>query len=466
MRILVAIALLCAGPAAAAPTPALASPAPAPASPAPAATPAPAAPAAAAPAPRRPIVGFRVRGPSKLTARTLGYLARVSLGDLVGAADLPRIKQALVSSELFERVDVALEAASGGVLLVATLDDKHSWIIAPTLFALPGRRSIGVGFAENNFRGENKKLLIYGQLGDRESLLFGTYLDPRVRGTQLILRGDIFLYRRINEEYANPAGAPTDDRIARSSTATYLGGGLLAGWQHRWWLSTDVRLRGARVTFRDGRYGDDPDIAVPVPQSDGWDVSAQWRATLDRRGHRRGVTWGPYVQLMLDTTIPGLDDYDYTAAQLRAYYSWRFFAEHQLELRLIGNVGYHLPFHEDTSLGGASDLRGYAVDRYRGDTRLVYRAEYSVPLVKWRSFALRGIGFWDSGSIGFVFPRPGDDRDYLPSQLGTVFARTDVGAGLRVYVGAVVLPLLGLDFAYGVEGRSTEIVFELGLTDF
>jgi outer membrane protein assembly factor BamA len=416
--------------------------------------------------PRHPIVGFAVRGDSKVKPRTVGYLAHVALGDRVGPGDLPRIQQALISSGLFEQVDAALEPAPGGVRLVATLDDKHSWIIAPTVFYLPGRRSVGVGFAENNFRGENKKVLLYGQLGDRESLFFGTFLDPRVRGTKLIFRGDVFLYRRINDEYANLARDPTDARIARSSTATYLGGGLLAGWQHRWWLSTDVRLRGARVTFRDGRYGEEPDVAVPVPQSDGWDVSAQGRATLDRRQHRHGVTWGPYLQLMLDTTIPGLDDYDYTLAQLRAYYSWRFFAEHQLELRVLGNAGYHLPFHEDTTLGGAPDLRGYAVDRYRGDTRLVYRTEYSVPLAKWRSFAFRAIGFWDSGYVAFQFPRPGGDRDYLPSQLDTAFFRNDVGAGLRIYVGAVVLPLLGLDFAYGIEGRATEIYFELGLTDF
>jgi len=437
VRVLVAIALACALPAAADPQPT---------------------------GDRRPVVGFRVRGPSKLTERTLGYLAHVDLGARVGPGDLPRIKQALISSELFEQVDVALEPHPRGVLLVATLDDKHSWIIAPTVFALPGRSSIGVGFAENDFRGQNEKVLLYGQLGDRESLLFGTYLIPHVRGSRLSWRTDLFLYRRVNGEYANLPRDPTDDRIARESTATYLGGGILAGWQLRWWLSTDVRLRGAWVTFRDGTYGDDPSVTVPVPQGDGWDVTTQWRTTLDRRHHRRGVTWGPYLQLMAETSIPGLDDYDYATALLRAYYSWRLFAEHQLELRTNLAVGYHLPFHEDFSLGGASDLRGYAVDRYRGDTRLMFRTEYSVPLVKWRSFAFRAIGFWDTGYAAFHFPRA--DRDYLPSQLSASFRRNDVGGGLRLYVGAIVLPLLGLDVAYGVEARSTEVYFELGLTDF
>lgn len=453
MRALVAIALLAASPALAVARPALAVARPATAAADPAEAP-------------RPVVGFRVRGPSKLTERTLGYLARVEPGERVGAADLPRIRQALISSELFEQVEVALADAPGGVLLVATLDDRHSWIIAPTVFALPGRRSIGLGFAENNFRGENKKLLLYGQLGDRESLLFGTFLDPRARGSQLIWRADVFLYRRINDEYANPPGDPTDARVARSSTATYLGGGLLAGWQHRWWSSTDLRLRAARVTFADGRYGGDPDVAVPVPQRDGWDVSAQWRLTLDRRHHRRGVTWGPYLQLMLDKTIPGLDDYDYGMATLRAYHSWRFFAEHQLELRTLANLGYRLPFHEDTSLGGVTDLRGYAVDRYRGDTRVVFRTEYSVPIGTWRSLAFRALGFWDTGYIAFHFPRTGGDRDYLPAQLDRAFRRNDVGAGLRIYIGAVVLPLLGLDLAYGLEARAPELYFQLGLTDF
>ena len=44
--------------------------------------------------------------------------------------------------------------------------------------------------------------------------------------------------------------------------------------------------------------------------------------------------------------------------------------------------------------------------------------------------------------------------------------RNDVGVGLRIYVKAVVLPLLGLDFGYGLEGHSPELYFEVGLTDF
>ena len=35
-----------------------------------------------------------------------------------------------------------------------------------------------------------------------------------------------------------------------------------------------------------------------------------------------------------------------------------------------------------------------------------------------------------------------------------------------MYVNSVVLPLLGFDVGYGIEGHSPEVYFELGLTDF
>ncbi|MBA3455788.1 MAG: BamA/TamA family outer membrane protein [Deltaproteobacteria bacterium] len=415
--------------------------------------------------PEKPVVGFRVRGDTKTSERTVRFLSHVDLGESVGPDDIPRIQEALLSSELFKTVAVSLEEAPGGVLVVATVNDKHSWIIAPAVFLLPDRRSFGVGFAENNLGGQNQKLLLYGQLGDRESQFFGTYLDPSVQGTPFTYRFDLYLYRRIASEYLNPTADPTNKTIARESTATFLGGGALVGFRLAWWLIADLRLRGARLRFTDSQAPDG--TPLPSPEADGWDVSSQARLTLDARHYRYGVRWGPYVQLLLETSIPGLDDYDYSVALLRAYYSWRLLEEHQLELRTIGHVGRHLPFHEELTLGGVTDLRGYAVDRFRGDVRTLFRVEYSVPIVKWRFLAFRAIGFWDTGYSGLHFPTPRATRDYLPGHGdGTGWWRNDVGAGIRIYVKAIVLPLLGLDVAYGIEGKSPAVYFQLGLTDF
>jgi outer membrane protein assembly factor BamA len=413
----------------------------------------------------RPIVGFKVKGKSKVKDETLPYLAHVRAGDEVTAADIPRLQAALISSELFETALVTLEDAPGGVTVVATVEDKLSWIAAPTLYVLPGNTAFGVGFVENDLGGRDQKLLLYGQLGTQTSLLFATFLDPSYHGSKLTYRADVYIEHRHIDEYANPPDDPTSQAIQRSTTQTFLDAGLLVGWNFRWWLVGDVRLRGAYVYFRDPINPSASNIPEPSPEKDGWDVTAQFRLTLDHRFHYFGVTWGPYLQLQVEPSVPGLDSYGYAFGQIRAYYSWKLFCEHELELRTVQAVGYHLPFHEELGLGGASDLRGYPTDQFRGDVNSFYRAEYSFPLFKWWIFAFRGLGFWDGGFSGFYFRRP-TDRDYLATQLGPGVWRDDVGAGFRVYVKAVVLPLLGFDLAYGIEARSPQVVFELGLTDF
>jgi outer membrane protein assembly factor BamA len=418
----------------------------------------------------KPIVGFRVRGDSKLRERTLGFLAHIAIGDYVSDAAIPKITAALISSELFKKVTVTLEEAPGGYLVVATLDDKHSWFAAPTLYLLGERRAVGAGFIENNLGGFNQKLLLYAQYGSHESILFATYLDPSVSGTPFTWRFDIYGYRRQIDEYANPTDDATDESILRTTEVRYLGLGFQAGFTLRWWLVADLRLRGGKMSYHDP-HGPDGE-RLPFPQDNGWDVSTQGRITLDARKYRFGVRWGPYLQLYGETTIPGLDDYDYSSVLFRAYYSWRLFEEHQLELRTNLALGRNLPIHNDLLLGGAVDLRGYTVDRFRGDTRAFFRVEYSVPITKWRMFAFRAVWFWDSGFIGWYRPRKdvldGGDRTYFYPNMerGTSWFRNDVGAGFRIYVKSVVRPLLGIDFAYGIEGEAFSTYFQLGLVDF
>jgi outer membrane protein assembly factor BamA len=422
--------------------------------------------ARAEPEPKLRIIEFRVEGPSKTSERTMAYLAHVAIGDKVGPSDIKRLERDLLSSELFEKVTVTLEEAPGGVIVVAHLDDKHSWIVAPTLFVLPSNLAVGAGFAENNLRGHDQKLLLYGQVGNRTSLFFGTFLDPSFRGSKWTARFDLYAYRRREDEYANPPDDPESDRVLRINTTNYLGGGVLVGYTFAWWEVLDFRLRGGYAWFGTSHAPDG--TPLPVPEKDGRDITLQTHLTLDQRGHHYGVTWGPYLQLTLEASVPGLDDFGYEMGLLRAYYSWRLFAEHELHVRTNLHAGYHLPYQEELLMGGPLDLRGYSTDQFRGDTRLFFRLEYSVPLFKWRIFAFRALGFWDGGYAGRHFSRTTADRNFiLPEQEnGQGVFRDDVGGGLRIYVRNIVLPLLGLDFGYGIEGHSPEVVFEVGLTDF
>jgi outer membrane protein assembly factor BamA len=456
---------------------------PVPASPEPDPAPVVAAPApAAAPPPppidapeltmRRPIVGFRVKGHSKLTERTLAWLMHVEVGDVVGPADLPRLEQALLTAELFKKVAVAYELSGDGVIVVATLDDKLSWLVAPTLYLLPNNTAFGVGFAENNLFGEDKKLLLYGQVGNPNTFFFGTYLDPQVRGSKFSLRVDLYLKHQVGNEYLNPPGDAASKAIARVSTQTYLDGGLLVGYAPVWWLVTDLRLRTAWVQFRDSHADDAAKTAMTAPEKDGWDTTWEVRVTADQRRHRTGLTWGPYSQLFLETSQPGLSTYAYADALLKGSYAWRLFGdwEHELELKGAGEVGWHLPFHQEFTIGGVSDLRGYTTDQFRGDVRAFARAEYSVPLTRWNTdtfgaFSLRGLAFWDSAVAGFRYTDGNSQRDYLPGTTGNTWTRSAVGGGVRIYINSVVLPLLGFDIGYGIEAKDPTFYFEVGLTD-
>src|SRR6185369_768197 len=95
---------------------------------------------------------------------------------------------------------------------------------------------------------------------------------------------DLYLFRRQIDEYDNPHGDPQSTDLARSTTATYLGGGALVGWNFLWWLVGDLRLRGAYVYFRNPKDADG--VALPSPEKDGWDFSLQAHLTMDRRHHR------------------------------------------------------------------------------------------------------------------------------------------------------------------------------------
>lgn len=111
---------------------------------------------------------------------------------------------------------------------------------------------------------------------------------------------------------------------------------------------------------------------------------------------------------------------------------------------------------------GGNSLRGFVYRQFRGDTRLSFTAEYHFPLFTVSPLSFRGVAFSDTGLM--MWRRlPGDRelrdvsgrvvRSYLPDSqggLGNATVAQGVGAGLRLYLRNIVLPLVGVDAAYGV----------------
>jgi outer membrane protein assembly factor BamA len=414
----------------------------------------------------------------KTSDDTVLLIADVEKGDTFTLALQQRITDDLVNSGLFRDVQVIVGPAVGGVKLTIVAKDKFSWVIAPTVYLQPGNKGGGLGFAENNLFGYNKKFLAYAQVATSDSMFIAGYLDPNLLGSPIYFRGDVFL-RRLNvteyEDYdgINLLGEPYPARI---STETYLNSGILLGANLWRGVSLDGRLRGAHVSFSDAHCagGLTPTqmtelgcAALQNPGDDGWDVSTEWKLTYDSRANWYGISKGNYVRLSYERGLPQLgSDFQYWVTYLSMQHAVRIFKEHNFVLKGYASVGYHLPFQQEL-LSGGTDLRGYRNMEFRGDTKIAGNAEYSVPFFKIGPLAFRGLVFTDVAYNTFNQTSGNDKRHYLPHQTNTDVgqARLGVGAGFRIYVRSVVIPLLGIDWGYAPQAGTYYMYFAVGLTE-
>jgi outer membrane protein assembly factor BamA len=423
------------------------------------------------------IVEIKVVGNTKTNQETVLLIADVEVGDRSSASLILRVKTDLVNSGLFKEVEVYSAPVLGGVVLTLDVADKMSWVIAPTFYNQPGNTGVGVGYGENNLFGENKKLLLYGQIATADSLFFGVYLDPSIAGTPLYWRVDSFARHENVTEYTTPEqfdvlDQPTPRRV---STMNYLNNGLLVGVNAWRGFAFDARLRAAYVYFTDANPAEDTDLpdkgeVDEVPQDDGWDVTSEYRLIFDKRANWYGVTTGRLFQLSYERAELGLgSDVDYWIASTRLVLAYKYYKAHNWIIKAFAGTGYHLPFQQEFTSGGVA-LRGYKNRQFRGDTKASLNLEYSVPLFTVGPFALRLLSFVDSAYTTFLNDTDGDrnsSRHYLEGQTDNKLSqfRLGVGGGFRIYVRSIVLPLLGVDWGYAPGANDYQVYFAVGLTE-
>ncbi|HEU5057663.1 MAG TPA: BamA/TamA family outer membrane protein [Kofleriaceae bacterium] len=436
---------------------------------------------------------------SKTTDDTVLYIAGIEEGDEWDQETQERVKRDLVSSGLFKEVDVFSEPhpKGGGVRVTIIVKDKHSWVIAPTFYNQPTNTGGGLGFGENNLFGENKKLLLYGQVATGDTFFIGAYVDPSIAGTPFNWQADVFLrYERVIE-YSPPTRFIIDEEHpvdpVRKSKMMYLNGGLKFGVTILRSLKLEQRIRGAKVAFyknqlHEDALGDESLVCggpcptasgeveisrgLPEPGAEGWDMSTESVMTFDRRANWYGITTGSKLQLSYETSIPG-SDFDYWYSTFSFERAVRFFKRTNFIIRGMAGYGRDLPLQQEYT-GGGTTLRGYENKILRGDVKGAANLEYSVPFFTIKGFAFRGLLFVDSAYVAFLDIEPDDTfRHYLPNaDVGAENVsnlapwKNSVGGGIRLYVRQIVLPLLGLDLGYGLESGGVEVYFAIGVGDF
>ena len=423
---------------------------------------------------------------TKTTDETVRYLAGVDEGDPFRPDDIARIESDLVDSGLFKDVQVFYETLGTRdgeevVRVTILVKDRHSWAVAPTFFFQPTNRGGGFGYGETNLFGENKQVVVYGQLATGDSMFLAGYRDPQVGHTPFLWQAELWLRRDRTFEYAPPGSFLDDAPRVRETKLNVLRAGLRAGVTLFRSASLNWRLRGGYVFYDNTRLTEgaaiedvtgDPSVEdVPDPGVDGWDLWSRYDLEYDRRANYYGIVTGDYLGLQLRHALPFFgSDFDYWIATAEGAMAREPVQTHNLVLRASVDYGRDLPFQHELTSGGLR-LRGYANDQFRGDFKAAANVEYSLPVMTIRGFSVRGLAFVDSSYTAFLNFDGGDgSRHYLPGhgelgRYGLAPFKNAVGLGSRLYWRQVALPLLGLDVGYGLESGAVEVYFALGLSD-
>jgi outer membrane protein insertion porin family len=429
-----------------------------------------------------------VEGNTKTTTPTVELIARIDVGDDWDPDSMDKVKTLLQSSGLFSQIDGFSEPCGpttspkcddAGVRVHLTVKDKHSWIIAPAFYNEPTNTGGGVGFGENNLFGENQKLLLYAQIATGDSFFIGAWVVPSIHGTRFYSQLDTYLKTSRVFEYAVPPGyTDASPPAIRQSRMNYLNAGEKLGLELFRGLKLDVRLRGAHVAYQDvaaltkdpNQFSPGTDVNhPPKPGKEGWDVSNEISLQIDRRANWQGVETGYKYQTSVEYSVPALgSDFHYWIYNLTLYRAVQVLEHHNFVMKGGFHIGHDLPFQQEFTMGGSS-MRGYLNNEFRGDLNITANLEYSFPLFSLFGLGVRGLAFYDSGYTTF---RNADnpERNYLT---GSAFSnqnalapfKNSVGVGTRLFLQQIVIPLLGVDFGYGLEARDFQMYLAIGLTD-
>ncbi len=428
------------------------------------------------------IVEIKVIDNTKTDANTVEYIADVKVGQTLTGEMVEQARNNLLSVGLFKTVNIYWEelVSTGGygVRLVIAAKDNLSWIIAPIFAYSSTNVGGGLAYAESNAFGKNKKFLVLGEYTTAQRLLFVAWLDPQIHNTRWYYRVDLLLRGDSIVEYAR--GHTFDPRVERSTDVDTFGAGILAGLNITRHFHMDLRFKvyydnvhpsSCYNTINKDGSGT-PDVVAEQggwcrqASSSGWDNTLTLNVAYDGRSKVYGVPHGLKIEAIYQYGPTWLGTrYNYHLLSADGMYAWRFFKEHSLTLKAATDIFFDAPFKLEVETGGADNMRGRIYRQYRGDTDVRASLEYVLPLFTVWGLSTRLIAFYDTnltwfrdlpsqsnGPLARFVVRGNGFRDYLPDTASGVTAdswHNGLGLGLRFFLKGVVLPLVGVDVAYG-----------------
>ena len=199
------------------------------------------------------------------------------------------------------------------------------------------------------------------------------------------------------------------------------------------------------------------DLIVSAPLHPGGRVNSMTLGyTWDTRDLPTEPKRGSYRDLSVEVAgglFGGASDFNLYSAEQR-YFIPRRGGKDVIALRLMfGTSTGALPLFDSFSIGGATTLRGYEQDSFRGESMVLGNLEYRYRM----NDSLQIVGFVDAGdAFGGTFPTvvPGFN---VPADDQTLELHVGVGVGLRA-----VTPLGPIRIDWGAGSEGSEIHFGFG----
>jgi hypothetical protein len=461
------------------------------------------------------VAAVKAIGPKKTSPDTLRAIADVKVGDVITKAYLEKVRKRVINSKLFRKVEVFYERVvgrPGWANLYVEAKDRHSWFIAPMFSWEDGRYGGALAYGECNLFGWGKRIGVAARyLTDSQGIGIG-YQDPAVLSSHMSMKVGLGFERKLLSEYVRTMGKALQGPLpARQIWIQQLFASLHFGYTFLRRLNVQAGYKFGLVAFKDPKClhqsehgGDlktgcgDPDdffsgrytSPIAFEQPDGSWRGETYGGPKFWRWKREGVFQlnigystvvdiygvkdGWKVAFKLNLSHPHLgSEFQFVKWVVKGSKAFRFLKTHYVALSAKHEQSYGAPFHREPYMGG-SLLPGYTYRLAVGDTNTSFTAAYNMPLFKVWWFHFRQVFYYrnawiffrDGGGKAPYFKEHDGVRRYhlahTPGPTDRASFLQCVATGLRLYVKAVAIPLLGVDVAYGFESQDVRFYFYVG----
>ncbi len=429
---------------------------------------------------------LHAKDPEKPLKTTVGVIeSRMVLhrGNVVDWGSLETAKARLIASGLFRDVTMSIDLPRDyatklmylteetyAVDVHVTFLEKQSWAAAPIASFGGGDMAGGMFYGDQNLFGRGYQALFAGQVGQAKTFAALGFRDP-LMAIAPIMYSISGVYRfekfRFFDRHKMVLEVPTS-----------VGGGEAQIGYH---FSAHTRLEFGgmynRISVQGARHAENSLAVDPQynPRSGNLavlQIYLFYDHTTAPEGLRRGV------RIHLKNEIADAfwkSDFDYVKFNFQTELYGFFLGTYP---SLIFNMVLNYPTSAKgvplTQLlrAGGSNLRGYLVNEFRGDTLVTLQLEDQVPIfnhipVPWTSvkFNIAAAIFADFGAV--IERHPGG-RIEADTAAGNNAARlrlkdfhSSFGGGLRLLLPGVAVPAVKLDIGYGIDVKDTAITLSL-----